>query len=202
MTFTRTSERRLTAPLPVTIADSYFYPPQSGWTWVNQGAASVKAENRGHIWTQPAVGANNLIGRFRAYTNPVTVTALLNNVTSPAGFGGHGLGFRSATGQVVICYWSAGSSQWNVENWASPTSFTSTVGAMSSLIGRNGGWLQVEDNGTSLLFRASATGRTGSFITGPTVGRTAFLTGGPTSVGWWGRDNNGIQSWIMERWDQ
>ncbi|MDZ7742983.1 MAG: hypothetical protein U5Q03_14925 [Bacteroidota bacterium] len=35
-----------------------------------------------------------------------------------------------------------------------------------------------------------------------TEGRTAFLTGGPTSVGWWGRDNNNAETWVLRYWQE
>ena len=200
MTFPVTSDRRLTRPLPL-LTEPIQYPPTAGWTWVNQGSATVESENRGIVWTQPAVGANNWILRTRAYTQPLIVTALLSNTQSPSAFGGHGLGFRSASGQFTVAYWISNNNQVNCENWSNTSTFSGTVGAAGAQMQRHGMWVQVEDNGTNLIWRYSATGETNSFVQTFSVGRTSFLTGGPTSVGWIGRDHNNIQSWVLQSWN-
>jgi hypothetical protein len=128
VTFPVLSDRRLAQPIPTTTAP-WQYPPTAGWTWQNQGSATIESENRGIVWTQPAVAANNLIGRTRATTNPITVTALLNNVTSPSSFGGHGLGFRSATGQITHMRYVPNSNAIAVENWTNVTTFSAGIGS-------------------------------------------------------------------------
>ena len=192
----------MTDPLPVTTADDMFYPPVDGWSWVNQGSASVAAGNRGLVWSQPAVAANNLIGRTRPYTGTIIATAQLVNSSPSTAFAGHGLGFTSASGQVAVMYWTSNGNAFQVNYWNSATSFNSAFATTTGLGARNGYWCQVEDTGVNLVFRVSANGESGSFQDLTSLGRTAFLTGGPVTVGWWGRDNGGIQSWILARWDQ
>lgn len=171
----------------------------SGWTWVNQGSASVAFENSGHVWTQPAASANNLIGRIRPYTGNIVVSAELRNINPLGNFSGTGLGFRSASGQVSLVYWRLSNSNMGLENWASPTSFSSISNL--TIPGMNYGFcMQVEDNGSNLIWRLSASGAPGTWVAIHSVGRTSFLTGGPVSVGWWGRDNNNANTWVLRSW--
>jgi hypothetical protein len=198
VTFARTVEQRLSIPVPDEHPDlRYRYPPTDGWTWQNQGSASLALLNRGHVWTQPAVAANNLIGRTRAYTNPMTVVAeLVNESSSLSAFTGVGLGFRSATGQILICY--STTSGFTGEYWSNVTTFTGSAGSGGAAT--RGSWMKAEDNGTNLIISYSATGFDNAWTQILSVARTTNLTGGPTSVGMWGRDNNGARSWVLRRW--
>lgn len=175
-------------------------PPTTGWSWFNQGSATLTVESAGtHVLNTPAVGANNLVGRVRSHTSGDVHTALLAGQANNAN-GGFGLCFQSASGQLVVAYIKRGGATLTIENWNSPTSFSggpSTPGAFPGPLQ----WLQVEDNGSNLIFRTGAVGFSSGFIAVASLGRTAFLTGGPTAVGFFVRDNGTAAVAALLSWE-
>lgn len=175
-------------------------PPASGWSWFNQGSATITVESAGtHVLNTPAVGANNLVGRVRSHTSGDIHTALLAGQANNA-HGGFGLCFQSASGQLVVAYIKRSGTALTIENWNSPTSFSSgpsTPGAFPGPLQ----WLQVEDNGSNLIFRTGAVGFSTGFISVTSLGRTAFLTGGPTAVGFFVRDNGTAAVAALLSWE-
>lgn len=175
-------------------------PPTTGWSWFNQGSATLTVDASGtHVLNTPAAGANNLVGRVRSHSSGDVHTLLLGGQgrTAHAGFG---VCFQSASGQLVVAYLKAGSTTLTFENWNSPTSFASSL-AGGTLHPSPLEWFQVEDNGSNLLFRVGAAGLASAFVQIGSVGRTAFLTGGPTAVGFMVRDNSAATVAALLSWE-
>lgn len=181
-------------------------PPDTGWSWVNQGTATETVQDGGaRVVAYAATGSNNLVGRVRAHPGtPMKLTARCDLMPT-ATFAACGIGFReSSTGKIRVIYMrpnTTGSSPLVVESWDSPTSAPGS-GVVANWNQRfTFPWLQIEDNGTNLIFRYSEYGFEGTWRTLSTEGRTAYMSGGPDEIGWFVRDNNGAVAGILSSWE-
>lgn len=181
-------------------------PPDTGWSWVNQGTATETVQDGGaRVVASAATGSNNLIGRVRAHPGtPMKLTARCDLMPT-ATFAACGIGFReSSTGKIRVIYMrtnTTGSSPLVVESWDSPTSAPGS-GVVANWNQRfTFPWLQIEDNGTNLIYRYSEYGFEGTWWTLSSEGRTAYMSGGPDEIGWFVRDNNGAVAGILSSWE-
>lgn len=179
-------------------------PPTTGWSWVNQGSATVTTQADGAILlASPAAAANNFMARVRTLPggNPV-ITARISTL-GLASAGGAGLGIRdSSTGRFTVAYFRPGTNRdIRIENWNNPTSFSSGPSSNSQASRHNTFWMQVEDNGTNLIWRVSQAGFSGSFLDLYSVARTTWVAT-PDQVGWFVRDNNAAVNSVLGSWEE
>lgn len=181
-------------------AIAYGAVPTSGWSWINQGTASLTQSNGVDIITDPGTGANNIIARDRtAPATPYSMRALVGGHYL-AGSGGMGVLFTGAGTGLFVMYLRYTS--WLIETWSNPTTFNSSV-ASGSFSGGTPVWLGLEDDGTNLIFSIGSGNHADAMVPLLTTGRTLFFGAGPTGIGVAMRDNNDdiamtLHSWTVE----
>ena len=150
-------------------------PPSSGWSWANQGGATIATSGGAHTIVAPAVGGANQRIRYRtAPATPYTITALL--AWDGLGLNYHhlGIGFRqSSDGKDSLIKWQG--SVVLIQNWNTATSYNgapsiTSVGAIyDSLF-----WFRISDDGTNRTYSYSRNGY--GWFQVYQVSRTTFLT--------------------------
>ena len=136
-------------------------PPTAGWSWVNQGTATVSQDSNGriHLQTPSNASVNGRI-RTRSFTAPQTATAGTFLYTGQAdGFAAIGLR-ESGSGKLVfvgIAHNSGdpGDNQFQISKWNSATSFNSNAYVGANIPHSNIYWFQVENDDTTIFFRVS-----------------------------------------------
>jgi hypothetical protein len=107
-----------------------------------------------------------------------------------------------ATGTRMVAAYMTRGGTITVENWTSPTAFSSQV-ATGIIPNIDPLWWQIEDNSTNLIFRVSANGAPGSYIDVYSASRTTWLeTTGPTEFGWVVRDHSQIYRSVLYSWSE
>lgn len=191
----------LRAPSGVSGAD--YYGPiwkiplldQSGWTWVNQGSATVdQAGGSVYLDTPAAAGTNLRVRKTTAPSTPYTLTTGIKRwfsiASSLTSLMAAGLIVReSSTGEmsaIAIANFTFATANAPASIWAGNyNSATSAAGAIGSE--RNSAnigdpvWLRITDNGTNLIFEASIDKIHWYQIA--SVGRTTHMAGGPDEIG-------------------
>lgn len=161
-------------------------PLLSGFTWVNQGTATVTQASGGAIYEKAPSGGSNLRAMVKtAPATPYTLTALLaptaggNNVRSGLCW------YDSGSGKfATFSFWAQASGDPGFEYaaWTNSTSFSSnSSNGFTSGPCTIGGpcFMRLADDGTNRTVSISADGV--SFIQLATNGHTQFLT--PDSIG-------------------
>lgn len=156
-------------------------PIDGDFAWVNQGGAAVDATYGGIYLTAPSGSTNHRMRKKSAPATPYTITiACMPWLQSNTG-AQCGVYFReSGSGKLSgICIIANGG--YEVQKWNSPSSFsanytTLAMGGGASASGRYGGvyWLQISDDGSNRIYRASIDGQ--HWLQIHSVGRTDFLT--------------------------
>jgi len=175
-------------------------PPSTGWSWVNQVSSTVTTNSDGSITMGTTVnaGVDSLQMRLRAApATPWTVTALCAITAALTGFPGFGLVlYESATTKCEGFLVPRGTSPGTVmiTRFNSPTSFNANQG--TGAVG-NPVWLQISNDGTNLIFRASTDGRV--FVKIWSEAQAAFFTTAPDNVGF-GLDADNLVSGTVLSW--
>ena len=158
----------------------FVQPSDSGFSWVNQGTSTLTTTDGDLVVVGEAATANN--ARIRIKTAPatpytITVAILVNLVGTNSGAG---LLFRNS-GAGTLSWFSVGRDghTLTVNNMNSPTSFNAQVLAATPFPFASIIWLQISDDGTNRIYRASSNGK--NFRQLYTVARTTFLT--PDQIG-------------------
>jgi hypothetical protein len=149
-------------------------PPSSGWSWDNQGGASIDSL---HYLTFPAASGANLRVRYRtAPSTPYVIDALIVPNFIGAANVQFGAGFRqSSDGKLAVIsvsYDGSGTISLGSQKFNSPTSFSANYVSVNSNMPQRV-WLRFADDGTNRIvsvfdgFHA---------VTFHSVGRTDFLT--------------------------
>lgn len=167
-------------------------PPTTGWSWVNQGTATVAAEKGGIYLSEPAAQAA-AADRIRAYMRPLppapcTITAAFQLIlwSSTGSFNQNGgLVLReSSSGKLVLVsqllYSGNGTNNplFYLQNYNSPTSWNANVASGPAPAGPLL-WIQVSDDGTNRIVRLSGDGQHWPVFS--TLARTTFIT--PDQIG-------------------
>jgi hypothetical protein len=191
---------------------NYFYngikvtpPPSAGWTWEQQGAATVDSTYGFEYLYLPKAGADVVRNRNRAApATPYTLKAGIVYDTNTCNVADRsnnnamiGVGFReSATGKIITLEagGTGGTARWSWSKWNSAVSFSasyfSVTDVASNVYEKNSAvlWMALRDDGTDLTPYASADGvhwqslytaqpRGDFFTTGP----DQLMVGGYTS---------------------
>ena len=174
------------------VAGADFYGPiyklkpldQSGWSWVNQGGATVTQANGVVYMTGPTqAGRNSRLRVTAAPATPYTVTALLVSALPAVNFTWAGLAWReSGTGKIIEHYRIQSGAIEGVKN-TNETTFSAGFGAsLPLLVGSlTPHWLRITDDGTNLKTFYSIDGI--NWVQVNSEGRTVFMAGGPNQIG-------------------
>lgn len=151
-------------------------PPAAGWSWINQGGATISSSNGGVLLIAPPAAPPNLRGRIMAApSTPWAVEAAFSASIIAAGDGLAGLLFReNPTGLLHTFAWNG--IKVAISKYNNAASFNSDYTTQDVWLSLPYGliWLRIEDNGTNRLCRVSADGYTWSSI--HVVSRTDFMT--------------------------
>jgi hypothetical protein len=151
-------------------------PPTTGWSWDNQGDASVDEAYGGIYLTKPAVAAASLRVRYlTAPTVPYTITACILPHVYKCNYPIVGLCFReSASGKLAAFGFGRGADAIQRQDFTDSTHYSaeSTQVPIEQLSGAL--WMQIADNNTNRIMSWSADGV--HWYAHYTVGRTSFLT--------------------------
>jgi hypothetical protein len=168
-------------------APTYVVPAATDFTAVNSGAETFTGTtNRLVLTADPASSGGGM--RMRRYNTAWPTNGTLTVALAPVDTSGTDCGgvfVESASGQLqfynIKTSLSAAPPTLDIVNFNSPTSFSGTPnGGFYQSLG-NLMWLRIKDDGTNLLFQVSWGGE--EWYTRYAVGRTSFLTGGPTQCG-------------------
>lgn len=161
-------------------------PPASGWSWVNQGSASVDTSKGGIYLSTPSDGTGNNNIRLYARTAPTppyTVTVcILPGITAQSS-NGFGIAFReSSSGKLHTLLLQASGSTVSMisAKYTNPTTFSganyvSIIFPLGSWI-----WLRLEDDNTNRKTYVSVDGQ--NWIQISSVTRLDYLTTGADQV--------------------
>ena len=164
-------------------------PPTTGWSWVNQGTASVSQDATWSDITMSLVGTSGdnhrLYLRTPAATSNYTWTVFLEPSLLDQEHQWTGMILRDSAGGGLIVFGHArteAQTQLNVTKWTSATSFNSNYKRTSvSLLHGSPRWLRIRDNGTGRFFEYSFNGTDWMEIY--SVGRTDFITPDQFGIG-------------------
>ena len=153
-------------------------PPSAGWSWVNQGSATIDA-TKGGIYLEDATGvATEIRGRFRSISAPYVVTAaFLRRAHYNANEEAAGICFRQSSDGKLITF------QVRQDYVIQVTKFSSPGTGVANYISTS--WptvlmpapvfvLRIEDDNTNRKCYWSGDGQHFTLI--HTVGRTDYLT--------------------------
>lgn len=182
-------------------------PPSSGWSWVNQGTATVAADKGGRLLTMPSAAANmRMEVRTLASAINYTATCYVESAIYSGDSSYAGMILRnSGSGNFVLfmCGYEAspGGTTLASVKWSSPAAGIADYRKQGPGMLANGAprWLRVRDNGTTRFLEYSYNGV--DWIEHFSVGRTDYLT--PDQVGWGGYSQNGkintarLRSWSV-----
>ena len=158
-------------------------PPSAGWSWVNQGTASVSSTAGGIEIYAPGVGADLANHKCRVRTAPAppyTITALLMFDGTYADYAAYGLTFReSGTGGLHALHTFLDK---GVTTYLSSMKFASPIAYTAAYVhywppldtGVVPLFLRIEDDNTNRICSISMDGQ--RFYAIHTIGRTDFLT--------------------------
>lgn len=141
----------------------YTPPASTGWSWVNQGTASETSSAGMRTLTAPAAGATALRLSVRSVpATPYTATVQVH----PAVMGAAnqcGLAFHETSSQRSVVFGpfvnSAAAVGLGVVYYPTADSQDASPQHVTGTLGTNGrAWLRMEDDGTMLIFSASADG--------------------------------------------
>lgn len=151
-------------------------PPSSGWSWDNQGTASVTTTNGGIVMRAPHLASYQARVYYRtAPSVPYVITAYIEPLVMPKNYLSLGLCWRESSSGKLVTAGNGFSVSPNIQviRWTNST--TSTT-AYQTVAGHNvpPRWLRIADNNTSRIFSISADGV--NWVTIHTIGRTDHMT--------------------------
>lgn len=153
-------------------------PPQSGWSWVNQGTSTLVDNASEQVLIGGPTGSGaNLVARARsAPATPYTATARIRAISPAKIYMSAGIGLRNSTTGRIITFdllASPAGATFRVAKFNTSVSFNSeytsiTFPYFSDL------WLRISDDGTNIKFFWSSDGIYWTEFY--SVGRTDFMT--------------------------
>lgn len=167
--------------VPFGPAYKFTTPPTSGWSWVNQGSATISTANGGQKIVTPGSASENMVARVRtAPSTPYTITAFIDGHRMMRNWTRWGLCWRqSSDGKMIVFGVNAASippgvQHVSVHKFNSATSFSATYGSSEQPVLGPVHWMRLTDNGTNRIISFSHDGQT--WIQHHSIGRTDFLT--------------------------
>jgi hypothetical protein len=168
------------------------------WTWANQGSASVSDQGGTIVMRAPTASGENVRVQYKSAPSAPYVYQAAFRWLLPAGSSDVALmvfGFRkNSDGKLSALafqthtnggFWQ-GQNVLSVYNWNTPTSFNSTgLGVRFCNIYGPEIWIKIEDDNTNLKWYI---GDGTNYALIHSMGRTAFMSGGPDQI-FWGLNN-------------
>ncbi len=160
-----------------------------GFSWANQGGASVSYTQGGESLAAPASASDSLRVRYiAAPATPYSITAILNPSNSTTSFINQGLCFYNSTsGKLVTLTYNGGTTNITVQYWTSVTAISSAP-TSTNFDFTGPVCFRIRDDGTNFIFFASSDGQ--HFFQFYSAARGLFLT--PQSVGYFLDMNQGV----------
>lgn len=157
-------------------------------TWQNQGTASVADTDQGVVLTVPAATENVRMRKKASPTPPYVISALVALDATWQNFQFAGIGWTDGTKYHLIYLKQDGNLE--VGRWNTATSFSTAESIPQLARNSNPIWLQIEDDGTNVYFRASASGK--NYVTLFSISKASGFLGssGYSSVGFAVNRNN------------
>jgi hypothetical protein len=167
-------------------------PADSGFSWVNQGSATVGTTNGGITIYNPASSGDSLRCRVKtAPATPWTLTVYQRALFHPTNSAQVGILFRESSSGKISSFHQAftgGTFAIQSTKWSSATAFSANYTSVGmGLVGR---WLRITDNGTNRICYSSDDGI--NWISYHSVTRLDFLTGGADQFGLFVSGGNNI----------
>lgn len=160
----------------------------SGWTWVNQGIATLTQPDKRLRLTVPLAGAVNVRGLYKSVpAAPWTITVGVAMFANQTLYAAGGLSLWDGTKLVLLQIDQGGSIAVNKFNNAS--TFSATYGSLQPGLQGSLVWLQIAHTGTQLIYRVGSDPR--ALIDIMTTAATDFLVA--THYGWAGNSQNNQQ---------
>lgn len=188
-----------------------FTPPVLGdFTWTNQGSATTSTTGNVITVNIPADASTGVSLRvlYKAKTPPYKITGFFQFGQIGQSYQSCGMGFYDGTGGKLVSMhfivFDTDYSYVEVCNWTNTSTFSSAPGY--AFLGSSGtaiGWMQIEHDGTNLIFRISNDGYT--WIPVISLGKTAFMANDPNRVFFYGRNNTGSRephSFTLLNWKE
>lgn len=152
----------------------------TGFTWVNQGSATVVQVGTGASLRIPPASSNNLRVLVKSLPVSKKVTMCFNYICDTANFFNCGIILRESSSGKLVSQNLTHTKATEYIKWNSVTSFNAAYsGANYVLSGPT--WVQYEDTGGNRIFRWSIDGV--NFLLGLSVSNTDFCT--PDQVGFY-----------------
>lgn len=182
-------------------------PPTAGWSWVNQGGATISTN--GPVQTLDVPGVISVQARLRVRSCPATPWTLRAWLIDVRGSGGtdEGLVLReSSTGEVYRFGWWLNNANarglalyWHTSASGAGTAIVTNRRIECNFSQGNQIGLEIEDNGTNLIFKSITPGGTYTWLS---EGRTTRMAGGPDEFGFYGSSGISDDSQInLVSWD-
>lgn len=137
------------------------------WLWLNQGGATTTVANGQLTISAPANGAENLRFLYQPYSGALTVTAPVSGRTGTwRNYISYGLAVRDSSSLKMTHFrWGVFDPSlftWGLQvaHYSSPTATPSSA-FLTQKICDGGGYLQIQDDGTNLIFLHSRFGSQG-----------------------------------------
>jgi len=139
-------------------------PPSAGWSWVNQGGATVDSTNGGILLDHDGSGGAgvNLRVRVRSIVPSVTITTMsLGHTDFVAGTPGWGVCFRDSGAGKLLIWQHVWASVVNVVRYSSPTAVATVMMAENSprYTTQIALFVRMVDDGSDLFFYTSRDGQ-------------------------------------------
>ncbi len=157
-------------------------PPTSGWSWVNQGSATIATTNGGQKIVAPSTSSGaNLHLRVRAApSTPYVIDAYIDGHRYVAAWKSWGLCWReSSSGKLVTVTFAANGNPAAYKRsiaakYTSATAFSADYSGSGGPVPTAGVWVRITDDGANRTYALSHDGQTWTQM--HSIGRTDFLT--------------------------
>ena len=153
----------------------------TGFSWVNQGGATLTSAGGLLYLYAPASGGENLRIRIKSMSPPYSAICLLSTHFTSNNVPNAGIGFyETATQKISTISIARNSSlQLFTYKWSNPTTFSAVYSSTDISHGPNKPmWLKITDDNTNISFQFSYNGL--DFTTLTSVARNNFFTTGPS----------------------
>ncbi len=150
-------------------------PPSSGWSWVNQGTATIDTTGGPIALTSVATSGDDIRAYVRtAPSTPYVITAHLRHNLTATAAAYCGLCWRQSSDGKLVTFQMQRETQMRVIRWTNPTTYGGAVDLDEVPPSWSVEWFRISDDGTDRKVWISADGQ--HWVLLHSIGRTTFLT--------------------------
>lgn len=161
-------------------------PSLAGFSWTNQGGASVSSANGGESMTVPSGSGDNLRQRLIAVpSKPYSITARVHPTFNQTNYWGSGLCWSDGTKLATFGLGFSTEGKLAAYKWTNATTFSATYKEEAADRHWFPFWLRITDDSSNRKCFYSHDGV--NWLQYHSVATNDFLT--PTHVGWFGNNN-------------